>query len=141
MHVDAAVARQVQHFRPEDLAKSNDNNQVRLPGLKLSHGLRLAQAARLDNWQVQILGEQFYRRRGEHLTSPGRAVGLGYDPNDLVAGSQGHQRGQGKLWRTHEDNGWLHTEILTQVRQRGWQNIRAISNNKYQYSSAALAFQ
>lgn len=115
MHVDTAMAGQVQHVWPQDLAESHHDDQVGLPGLQLGHCLRFAQPPGLYDRDIQIPGEQLDWGWGEHLASAGRAVWLGDDPDDRIACGQGIQCMERELGRSHEYNCGLHGEILAQV--------------------------
>ena len=117
VHVHTAETRQLQHRRAQDLAESGDNDHIGRPGLKLRHGLGLAQALRLDEGQAQLQRQALDRRRGQDAPAPGRAVGLGDHANDRVNLCQRPHGGDGEVGRTHEDDFGGHNLLATSFSQ------------------------
>jgi hypothetical protein len=112
MHIQAAVRRQVENGRAQDLTEGGDHDQIGRPGLKLRHGLRLAQALGLDDRQTGLESELFDGRRLRFTPAAGWAIGLGDDAGDGVRLRQGSQCSNGEIGRSHEHEAG-HEGILT----------------------------
>ena len=102
--VDAAVRRQIEHVRPENLAEGGDDDDLRPPLVQWRSGFLAAQRPGLVDGEARRGGGQLDRRRAQLPAAAGRLVGLADDADNHLRGDQGLQNGHGKLRRAHEDD-------------------------------------
>lgn len=88
MKVDAALLGKSEAPGPEDLAIGRRQNEIEIEPRELVKELALVELDGLLHFEPVRLGVCFYRRGAEREASSGRAVRLGNDADDLVAGIQ-----------------------------------------------------
>ena len=104
MDVDGAALWNVEHGLGQDLPEGDDHADVGRELAELLGPLGIAQARGLKDAHAGGSGALLDRRRRHPLSAPGRAVGLGHHPDQLVTGQHGLEGGESELRRAIEQH-------------------------------------
>src|SRR5580692_4056948 len=106
MNVNTAETRDFQHGLRQNLAIGDDNDEVGLGGPQGIDGGGLANFQRLLDGKTKTLRRDFHRRRAGLEVATFRAVRLGYNRDNFMAGyfRHGLKTRCGKFRCSHENN-------------------------------------